>query len=132
MIRFRPHHFFCALGFQGKGYSQRFTANMAEIVDSRLRQSDDEQIEVVSGLDDICAPCPKRLGNACLTQAKINRLDAAHQDALSLTDGEVLTWGEAKARMAALPDGVHQRICAECSWLSYGMCEAAHTALKSS
>ena len=36
-IRFRPHHFLCSLGFEGKGYSEAFTANMTGIVMGRLR-----------------------------------------------------------------------------------------------
>ena len=31
-LRYRPHHFLCSLGFEGKGYSDAFTANMEAIV----------------------------------------------------------------------------------------------------
>ena len=34
MLSFRPHHFLCTLGFEGKGYSDAFTRNMAEIADA--------------------------------------------------------------------------------------------------
>ena len=130
MIPFRPHHFFCALGFQGKGYSARFTANMDAIVNGQLRRDDDTLLQVTFGVDKICAPCPKRRGARCSSQSKIEAIDAAHASALDLQDGDVLTWGEAKARMAAQPQGIHKSICAKCSWMAYGMCETAHAKLK--
>jgi hypothetical protein len=72
-LRFRPHHFLCAQGFKGEGYSDSFTANMTRIVRDGLRapRGDSTEIEVVGTLDDICAPCPKRRGNLCQSQTKI-------------------------------------------------------------
>jgi hypothetical protein len=127
-VRFRPHHFLCALGFEGKGYSDSFTANMAGIVDDRLRApgGDATVMQVVADTDDICAPCPKRRGTLCSTQAKIKVLDRAHAHALRLAPREVLTWGEAKDRIRAhvLP-GSLKTLCAGCQWEPYGMCEKA-------
>ncbi|MEL7214773.1 MAG: DUF1284 domain-containing protein [Pseudomonadota bacterium] len=127
-VRFRPHHFLCALGFEGKGYSSRFTANMTEIVEGRLRGpgGDATPIEVTSATDDICAPCPKRIGTLCTAQSKIANLDAAHADALGVAPGDTLTWGEAQSRIKAriTPDTL-DTICADCSWLKHGMCTSA-------
>mgnify|MGYP003549100712 CR=1 FL=1 len=52
-VRYRPHHFLCSLGFQGKGYSDGFTANMSAIVMGRLRADggDETVIEVMGALD---------------------------------------------------------------------------------
>jgi hypothetical protein len=127
-LRYRPHHFLCSLGFEGKGYSPEFTANMAAIVMGRLRapQGDATVIEVTGGFDDICAPCPRNAGHACTHQPKIDRLDAAHSAALSLAPGDRITWGQAKARVrAAVPPGSLKALCAGCEWEPYGMCEAA-------
>jgi hypothetical protein len=127
-IRFRPHHFLCALGYEGRGYSPAFTANMTEIVMGRLRApgGEAEEIEVTEGFDAICAPCPKNRGHACEVQAKIERLDDAHAGALGLKPGDRLTWGEAQARIrAAVEPGGLARICAGCEWLPLGLCEAA-------
>ncbi|WP_245890371.1 DUF1284 domain-containing protein [Roseovarius confluentis] len=127
-LRYRPHHFLCSLGFQGKGYSDAFTANMARIVDDRLRApgGNDVAIEVVGATDDICAPCPKRRGTLCTSQAKIATLDTRHAGALRLSVGTCLTWGEAKQRIKAnvLPGALTQ-LCAGCQWLDLGLCEAA-------
>lgn len=103
-IRFRPHHFLCALGFEGKGYSEDFTANMAAIVDARLRApgGGDVQIEVTATADAICAPCPSRRGAGCESGDRIAQLDAAHARALGLAPGDRISWAEARARMRAL------------------------------
>jgi uncharacterized protein len=130
-ISFRPHHFLCALGFQGKGYSDDFTANMARIVD-RLRGPDGAgvEIEVTFQADHICAPCPLRRGQSCETAHKIAGLDHRHAQALGLRDGARLTWGAARARIRdAVPPGALNSLCAGCSWLDAGMCESALRAL---
>lgn len=127
-VRYRPHHFLCSLGFEGRGYSDSFTANMAAIVRGRLRAEggDATVIEVVGAADDICAPCPKRRGEGCEAEAKIDALDAAHGFALNLAPGDRLTWGEAKARIrASVPTGSLRRLCSGCDWEPLGLCEAA-------
>ena len=133
-IRYRPHHFLCSLGFEGKGYSEGFTANMSAIVMGRLRAADGDAtvIAVTGGLDDICAPCPKNRGHACEVQAKIDRLDAAHSTALGIRAGDRLTWGQAQARIKdSVPPGSLKTLCAGCEWEPYGMCEAALARLHS-
>jgi hypothetical protein len=129
-IRFRPHHFMCTLGFEGKGYSEEFTRNYGAIAD-RLRAPSDgsgdrEPIEVVPATDSICVPCPNRQGELCATEAKIQSLDQGHASVLGLNAGQVLTWGEAKKRIAErMTDEDFDRVCAPCSWKPMGMCKNA-------
>ncbi|WP_128255750.1 DUF1284 domain-containing protein [Falsirhodobacter deserti] len=52
-VRLRPHHLLCVLTFIGKGYSHAFVANM-ECIAKRLAEG--EEVEIVEGPDDICAP----------------------------------------------------------------------------
>lgn len=126
-VTFRPHHFLCALGFQGKGYSDAFTANMAGIVDQlRGPGGDAVEIDVTFQADHICAPCPHRRGTGCENAGKIAALDARHAAALGLRDGDRLTWGEAQARIIArVPEGALAKLCAGCQWLELGLCEQA-------
>ena len=128
VLRYRPHHFLCSLGFEGKGYSPDFTENMTAIVIGRLRApgGDATPIQVTGATDDICAPCPKRRGALCTSQDKIKTLDRAHAHALGLGPRETLTWGEAKARIRAqvLP-GSLKTLCQGCEWEPFGMCETA-------
>lgn len=132
MITFRRHHFLCALGFEGKGYSDVFTANMAQIVgDLRAPGGDDTLIEVSAAADHICAPCPLRRGTGCESQSKIDALDSAHGAALGVAPSDVVTWGEAQARIVDRiePDDL-DRICAGCKWLPMGMCKSAVAELR--
>ena len=127
-LRFRPHHFLCATGFAGRGYSDGFTANMHRIVADTLRAAGGAAtvIEVVGAADDICAPCPRRRGALCEAQAKIEAIDARHAMALGLRAGDRLTWGAAQARIRArVAPGDLATLCAGCQWLSAGLCEAA-------
>lgn len=127
-LRFRPHHFLCALGYEGKGYSDAFTANMSAIVMGRLRSAGGDGVEIVvaAAADDICAPCPKRRDQLCSVQAKIDRLDASHGAALGFSAGDRLSWGEAKARIRArVAAGSLHDLCAGCEWEPLGLCEAA-------
>jgi len=127
-VRFRPHHFLCALGFRGKGYSDGFTANMHRIVVEGLRAPEGEGtvIEITRNTDDICAPCPKRIGLRCRNQEQIETLDQRHLRALQLEYGQKLSWGEALdiIRSRVAPDGL-QIICSGCQWLELGLCKEA-------
>ncbi|MTI18998.1 DUF1284 domain-containing protein [Rhodobacteraceae bacterium RKSG542] len=55
-VRLRGHHLLCMLTFQGDGYSPRFTVNYKRVID-RLNKG--EEIEIVKGPDDVCAPLLK-------------------------------------------------------------------------
>ena len=126
-IQFRPHHFLCTLGFQGKGYSPAFVENYQVIVDE-LSGPDGEQVSitVVAQADSICAPCPNKRGVLCTSQAKITALDKAHAQILQLKAGDVLSWGEAKARIAnAMSLEKFNKACAVCGWKELGVCEQA-------
>ena len=127
-VYYRPHHFLCSLGFEGKGYSGDFVENMSEIIDGRLRAKDGNlvEIEVVGATDDICGPCPKRRGTLCESQNQIATLDARHARALGLFVGTRIDWAEAKRRIRKrVPPGSLKTLCAGCQWLELGMCERA-------
>jgi len=127
-IIFRPHHFLCSLGYQGKGYDDAFTANMDHVVADGLHQEggDETLITVTREADVICGPCPHRRGQGCASQEKIDGLDARHAAWLNLVDGESLTWAEAKTRIAAkVKSGDLSDLCKGCQWLELGLCEDA-------
>jgi len=125
----------CALGFQGKGYSEPFVENFGAIV-AALGKGDAEgnesvELEVTPVADSICAPCPHRRGDGCESGEKIALLDAAHADALGLSAGEKLTWKEAKVRIRErISVERHHQICAPCAWRAFGICESALRALR--
>ncbi|WP_292282104.1 DUF1284 domain-containing protein, partial [Mesorhizobium sp.] len=62
-VRLRAHHLLCLLTYVGKGYSPAFTANY-DVVVKRLAGGED--ILIVSGPDDICAPLLSESEPHCL------------------------------------------------------------------
>ncbi|MBL8707623.1 MAG: DUF1284 domain-containing protein [Rhodospirillaceae bacterium] len=52
-VRLRAHHLLCMLSYAGKGYSAAFTENFDRIC-ARLGRGED--VELVEGPDDVCAP----------------------------------------------------------------------------
>lgn len=52
-VRLRAHHLLCMLTYVGKGYSPAFVENYEAIA---ARLSAGEEIELVTGPDDICRP----------------------------------------------------------------------------
>ena len=133
MITFRPHHFLCTLGFEGKGYSAEFVRGF-QLVADRLRATrdgDSVTIQVKASADSICEPCPSRIGEGCASDAKIRALDDAHASVLGLTHGQILTWGDAKMLIAErMTDESFEAACAPCSWKALGVCERALHKLK--
>ena len=69
-IRLRAHHLLCLLTYVGKGYSPAFTANYDGIAD-RLSQGED--ILIVSGPDDVCAPLLDEAEPHCLRESAVER-----------------------------------------------------------
>lgn len=133
MLHFRPHHFLCSLGYQGKGYSTQFTANMDRIVVDHLHAPAgfDTRIRIVGLSDDICAPCPHRRGDSCEKAEKITALDKRHADQLELQDGQVVTWNQARERIRErVTPQLLDTLCAGCEWLNAGMCKQAVAQLR--
>lgn len=126
-LKFRPHHFLCAIGFQGKGYSDEFVENFKEIVDQlRGPNGDNIKIEVTQFTDSICSPCPHKRNTLCATQEKIQHLDEAHAQILGIKAGDILSWGEAKQRIIErMHLAAFDNACSTCNWKKMGVCEQA-------
>lgn len=127
MIKYRPHHFLCTIGFQGRGYSPEFVDGFQKIAD-QLKSPDGDltEIQIVDETDSICEPCPNRRGALCTTQEKITRLDRQHAQVLEWKIGEILTWRESKERIKSkLTLDQFHKICNGCEWKALGVCEEA-------
>ena len=87
-------------------------------------EGDDTIIHVVEYTDSICAPCPSKREKRCVSQKKILRLDRAHADILKVKEGDQITWGTAKKRIAEyMTLEQFHTACAPCAWKKTGMCE---------
>ncbi|TPN65850.1 MULTISPECIES: DUF1284 domain-containing protein [unclassified Mesorhizobium] len=125
-IRLRAHHLLCLLTYVGKGYSPAFTANYDGIA-QRLGRGED--ILVVSGPDDICAPLLDEQEPHCLRDSAAERDRVAAHDAGALLGrpiraGARLDPGaDMLARMRqAFSAGLTREACRGCEWS--GLCSA--------
>ncbi len=80
-IRLRAHHLLCLLTYVGKGYSPAFTANYDGIAE---RLSRGEDILLVTGPDDVCAPLLDEPEPHCLNESVIDRDRLAARDVSDL------------------------------------------------
>lgn len=123
-IRLRPHHLLCLLTYVGKGYGAAFVANYDAIA---ARIGDGEDLLIVAGPDDICAPL---LGDAephCHRDSVIERDRLALRDLGELlevapTVGETIVLGPAvlKQMREAFTTGRTRAACVGCEW--HGLC----------
>ena len=89
-VRIRAHHLLCMLTYVGKGYTAAFTANYDRIVE-RLNAGED--ILLVHGPDDICAPLLCESSAHCFNESVLRRDErAAH--AVSQTISRLLRPGD--------------------------------------
>jgi len=121
-VRLRPHHLLCLLTYVGKGYNSAFTVNF-NVIAGRL--SNDEDILVVAGPDDICAPLLLDADQHCWNDSVTERDRLAARDV-----GELLSMAQpipygakfvldskriAKMREAFVV-GAIRHACAGCEW----------------
>ncbi len=62
VIKLRGHHLVCLHFFKGEGYNPEYIENLREIL---RRAEAGEEIEVSSGVDDVCRMCPNLKGEIC-------------------------------------------------------------------
>ena len=94
-VRLRAHHLLCMLTFVGEGYTPAFTENYRRIAE---RLTKGEEIKLVSGPDDICAPLLDEKEPHCFKASVIER------DAAALADVAMLLGEEIDIGAVLLPD----------------------------
>lgn len=118
--RIRPHHGMCLYFFQGKGYSDGFTAHMAEM--KKCLSEDDGKAEIclVMETDEICSACPHNKAGVCEAAGKVNAYDNGVLRYCGLQEGQVLTFREFEETVAGkiLQAGHGRTICGDCQWSS--------------
>jgi hypothetical protein len=119
-VRLRAHHLLCMLTFVGEGYTPAFTANYIRIAE---RLSSGEEIEIVSGPDDICAPLLSGRSAHCHNASVCTR-DEAAAEAVSRLLGmpagggtRIVPDGKLLARLRRnFAAGTIRRACTDCEW----------------
>lgn len=121
-VRLRPHHLLCLLTYVGKGYSAAFTANYDAIA---VRISDGEDVVIIAGLDDICAPLLAGAEPHCHRDSVIERDRLALRDLGELLESRprlgqhvVLVPSLLKQMREAFAAGRTRTACVGCEWHS--------------
>ncbi|RCS23692.1 DUF1284 domain-containing protein [Phyllobacterium salinisoli] len=119
-IRLRAHHLLCMLTYVGKGYSPAFTANY-DVIAGRLSAGED--ILLVAGPDDICAPLLGDEDCHCHRPSVIERDVEATKALSSLlartfgTGSRIVLDEKMLATMrSAFATGKTRQACRECEW----------------
>jgi len=120
VIHLRPHHLLCLLTYVGKGYTTDFVHNYDRIA---ARMSNGEEIEIVDGPDDICAPLLKEDAAHCHGDSVGARDALAARDVgallgLEITVGVRLTLNAARLEQlrAGFASGQIRIACQGCDW----------------
>ncbi|MGV6872987.1 DUF1284 domain-containing protein [Pseudochelatococcus sp. B33] len=126
-VRLRGHHLLCVLTYVGKGYTPAFTANLDRIAG---RLSEGEEVLLVDGPDDICAPMAFACGAHCPSD-DIRLRDSEALAAVGRTLGRALQVGGRLCLTPAVVAGMRaafagarageaglRRACGGCEWSS--------------
>lgn len=119
-IPLRPHHGMCLAYFKGEGYSNGFTAHMAEMLEIFLKG---QKIRLHVDTDEICSACPNNREGQCTDLTLVEKYDNAVLEACGLADGEQLAFDDftEKVQNQLLVTGKRKEICGDCKW--NGICE---------
>ncbi|TIP33788.1 MAG: DUF1284 domain-containing protein, partial [Mesorhizobium sp.] len=108
------------LTYVGKGYSPAFTANYNVVV---KRLAGGEDILIVSGPDDVCAPLLNEGEPHCLGESAARRDEVAAQDVADLLGRPLVAGARLEldpstlARMReAFTSGLTRKACPGCEW----------------
>jgi len=123
-IRLRPHHLLCLLTYVGKGYSAAFTANYDAIA---ARIGGGEDLLIVAGPDDICAPLLAGAEPHCHRDSVIERDRLVLRDLGELLEVKPVVGGRIVLGPALLQQmrgaftaGSTRAACTGCEW--HGLC----------
>ncbi len=115
MVSLRAHHGMCIAFFQGKGYSDDFTAHMGSVI-RRLKEN--PLIQISAQTDEICSKCPNNKQGICRTQDRVSDYDREVLLRCGLSEGMVLPFAdfEKAVYQNILLCGSREDICGKCQW----------------
>ncbi len=120
-MKIRAHHLLCMQGFQGYGYSEDFSKNMAKIIEN-FKSTPEYEIEIVIESDAICACCPHDVDGNCHenqgSDKKINAMDTRVLKKLEIQAGSIFEVEEIfniiNKKLKTQSEAIE--ICRDCKW----------------
>ena len=126
VLRLRPHHLLCLQTFTGRGYSEEFVRHMT-LVKRQLTRDPRTAIELVSGVDDLCAHCPNNVDGQCtsdnpaLFDSKVSR--KLYSSGLISPDAVSKDHPGKQPVLTGIPDALEisssvlEECCPGCEWI---------------
>lgn len=113
--KIRAHHGMCIEFFQGKGYSNEFTAYMGGILQ---KLENNPVICITMETDAICQKCPNNRQGICETESKVAEYDRQVLHRCGLSEGMVMPYWDFKKTVCEniLLPGKGKEICGNCQW----------------
>lgn len=116
-IKLRGHHLICLHFFRGEGYNPEFIANLNGILN---RAEAGEEIEVYSGVDEVCKMCPYLKGEICFydkdTEAEIREMDRRAIRLLRLRTRWRVKWLDIREKIPQIFREWAREYCKDCNW----------------
>ena len=113
--KLRGHHLICLHFFKGEGYSEEFIENIYNVLQN-------PKMQVVDGVDDICAKCPYLKNSKCASREYSDEdIRAQDREALRLLELEpsaIVEWENIAAILPPILDEWKSMFCGECSYLN--------------
>lgn len=129
----RFHHLLCIPLFEGRGYSDNFSLNMAKIKQrlesskENSKQSAVEKITFICDFDSVCENCPNKSEKGCLLneedREKIEDKDRYIAQLLGEKSGYFADYFTAlNLARDKIDSNEFIKICGQCRWYKAGVC----------
>lgn len=136
MLKIRPHHILCMRAYQGNGYSEEFNDNMKKVIkniqahnefcktENLVNLNEDNKVEVVFNLDNICSKCPNNIDNKlCSSQDKVNTLDLKVRKYFNIKEG-IYNYKDLEDMVYNnITEEIFDDICKNCEWYNTTNCK---------
>jgi hypothetical protein len=106
----------CLYFFEGKGYSDSFTAHMKEV--KEFLESNNPQVSLTLQTDEICTVCPNNVNGTCKSAAKVRKYDCEVLRYCGLEEGQQMSFFDFSEHVKGniLEKDKREIICGDCSW----------------
>jgi len=112
-VLLRGHHLICLNFFRGEGYSEEFIENLYAVIKK-------EQLEIVTGADDVCRKCPYLKEEKCqssdYTDEKIHLQDQEALRLLGFMPGMIVDWKMIAAKLPEIIEEWKAEFCLACGY----------------
>ena len=114
-MKLRAHHLLCIPMYQGKGYSEGFTAHMGEMLKMLEKNV---PVRLTADTDEICSACPNNNGGTCKEAEVVQFYDAAVLKACDLKEGQEIRFLEfaEQVQEKIIEPEIREKICGNCQW----------------